>query len=90
MRSSDDTVTNYQGLPVSIQGYHLPGVSLHVFRNQREGKTCKEAVSGTPIKSSNPDQDVFRRILGILNKDIKVPVIIKNTGIKQLIFRLIP
>ena len=42
---------------------------------------------GPAIAHADLDQDVFRRILGILHEHVEVAVVIEDAGIQQLILR---
>src|ERR1043166_5887212 len=41
------------------------------------------------VPRSNPDQDVLRRLLGIFDEDIKVPIIVEYACINQFEFLLL-
>ena len=41
------------------------------------------------VRNCNPDQDVFRRFLGVLDKHVKVAIVIEDTGIQELIFHVV-
>jgi hypothetical protein len=46
------------------------------------------------FRSSIPDgdlnQDVFRRVFGVLNENIEIAVVVKHAGVEQFIFHLEP
>ena len=39
-----------------------------------------------PVANGDLDQDVLRLDLGVLDEDIKVPILIEDAGVEQLIF----
>jgi len=40
-----------------------------------------------PVDHADLNQDILRRVLGILYKNIKVAVIVKTAGIQEFIFK---
>ena len=38
----------------------------------------------------DPDEDVFRALLRVLHKHIKVPVVAEDAGIEQFVLKLFP
>ena len=40
--------------------------------------------------NGDADEDVFRAFLGIFHEHVKVPVVIEDAGIEQLVFELLP
>ncbi len=42
----------------------------------------------TTVKYCHSDQDIFRGGFGVLHKNVKVLIAVKNTSIKKLIFRI--
>src|SRR5271157_1390933 len=44
----------------------------------------------TSIVDRDSDQRVFRIVLGIFHKDIKISIVIENSGVKQFVLKLFP
>src|SRR5262249_51557312 len=42
------------------------------------------------VMNNDLDQDIFRRFLGILDEDVEVPVVVEDSRVEQLVFRLVP
>ena len=59
-----------------------------MLRNHSVGKTCYFCGIGPSITHADLDEEVFRRLLGILHKDIEVAITVEDTGIQQLIFHV--
>ena len=38
----------------------------------------------------DPDQDVLRRFLGVLDEDVEVAILMEDAGVEQLVFELVP
>src|SRR5262249_38314878 len=43
----------------------------------------------SPIVNGDLDQNILRRLLCIFDEDIEVPILIKNAGVDQFIFKLL-
>ena len=61
-----------------------------VLRNQRVGNRCSGAGSGPRLVAADPDQEVVRCDLGVLDLDVEVAIVGENAGVDQLVLRLLP
>ena len=46
------------------------------------------AGSGPRLTHADLDEDVLRRLLGILHEDIEVAIVVEDTGIQQLVLHV--
>ena len=66
-------------------GFPRPGISKPQRREQMEPGGLRPAVV-----DGDPDQDVVRTALGVLEKDVEVPVVVEDAGVDQLVLELLP
>ncbi len=67
----------------------MPGRQSQVLRAQSCGSTCRSAACLPRVVDGDADQDVARRRLGILDRNVEVSIIGERAGIEQFVFRLV-
>ena len=59
-----------------------------MLRNHSVGRTCNVGRLRPAITHADLDEDVLRRLLGILHEDIEVAILVEDTGIQQLVLHV--
>ena len=62
----------------------------HWLRNQSVGRTCSSAGFRAAVVDGDLDQDVFGRLLGVLDEHVEVAILVEHAGVEQLVLELVP
>ena len=65
-----------------IDGFELPPTTT-TCSGTKTSEGVKSCCFRPTIRNSDPDQEILGRLLRIFNKDVEIPILVEDTGIKS-------